>query len=125
MKMGPGQKMEWFRPGHRKEDGTVKRWFSGIMASVMLVSSVVSAFPAAGWAGGGKPGDTIVTGAESHPGYCIDSYELLGQAGGILGGVGETYTCVLPSSRLSINFFSVAPYFIFCTADALSTSGAA
>lgn len=72
-----------------------RRWTAGILAAVMLVST---AFPATG---SYRMGETVLTGTESDWAYCIDSYELLGEAGGVLGGVNEEYTCVPPSARLS------------------------
>ncbi|MGL5437497.1 MAG: SpaA isopeptide-forming pilin-related protein [Lachnospiraceae bacterium] len=47
------------------------------------------------------PGDTVVSGlSDNWHHYCIDGYEVLGEAGGILGD-GELYQYVLPSTQLS------------------------
>jgi len=79
-----------------------KRWISGVMAMVMLFSNMLPIVPLTGWADDGhKPGDDISNGVENMIGYCIDSFELLGEAGGIMGGVNEKYTYVLPTTKLS------------------------
>lgn len=79
-----------------------KRWISGVMAMVMLFSNMLPTVPLTGWADDGhKPGDDILNGVENMIGYCIDSFELLGEAGGIMGGVNEKYTYVLPTTKLS------------------------
>lgn len=72
------------------------------MASVMLCLSVQPGTSVMGWAADAhRPGDSMLIGVEDRSAYCIDSFELLGEAGGIMGGVNEEYTCVLPSTRLS------------------------
>ena len=79
-----------------------KRIVSGVVAAVILFADVGSAVSVTGWAAGNRvPGDSVLVGVEDHFAYCIDSYELLGAAGGIMGGVNEEYTYVQPTTKLS------------------------
>lgn len=78
-----------------------KRQLSGVLAAVIMGMSILPhlpPFPAC--AAAFSTGDTILSQSEGWDHYCIDSFELLGEQGGILGE-NELYQYVLPSTRLS------------------------
>lgn len=78
-----------------------KRKLSGILAALVTAMSILPCLPPSpGYAAEFSAGDTMLSQSEGWDHYCIDSFELLGEQGGILGQ-NEMYQYVLPSSRLS------------------------
>lgn len=80
----------------------LQRGIAGILAAVVLLSTVLADFPVFDAWGDMEyhPGMTMLSGSEDWKFFCIDSYELLHEAGGVQG-TNEWYAYVVPSTRLS------------------------
>lgn len=80
----------------------LQRGIAGILAAVVLLSTVLTDFPVFDAWGDMEyyPGMTMLSGSEDWKFFCIDSYELLHEAGGVQG-TNEWYAYVVPSTRLS------------------------
>lgn len=80
----------------------LKRYIAGIMAAIVMLSTVLTNFPTFNAWGEIEyyPGMTMLSGSENWKFFCIDSYELLHEAGGVQG-TNEWYAYVVPSTRLS------------------------
>lgn len=76
-----------------------KRGMAGLMVAFLILSNFLSDFPVFD-SNAYVTGETILSGSAGWKFYCIDSYELLGDAGGIQG-TNEWYAYVTPSTRLS------------------------
>lgn len=72
------------------------------MSAVILLSVLLTDFPSFNAWGEPEyyPGMTMLSGSDGWKFYCIDSYELLHEAGGVQG-TNEWYAYVVPSTRLS------------------------
>lgn len=72
------------------------------MSAVVLLSAVMTDFPSFEARGETEyyPGMTMLSGSSGWKFFCIDSYELLHEAGGVQG-TNEWYAYVTPSTRLS------------------------
>lgn len=73
-----------------------------MLAAVVLLSYTMTDFPSFNAWGDNEyyPGMTMLSGSENWKFFCIDSYELLHEAGGVQGS-NEWYAYVIPSTRLS------------------------
>lgn len=86
----------------KKIKNKLKRAIAGTLAAIVMLSTILTDFSSFNAWGEIEyyPGMTMLSGSENWKFFCIDSYELLGEAGGVQG-TNEWYAYVVPSTRLS------------------------